>query len=114
MRNTIDIPTVDVPIGADFLFKASQVYDLLNLITDFSAATFTITVYRGAYPSTGTTIVTITGQAVSGSEVDLYGIFKDTDMTGLSNGDVGWASFSINAGTDALGKAALKLRFVKV
>lgn len=109
----INIPTIDVPIGADFLFKASQIYDLLNTITDFSAATFTVTVYTGAYPD-GSVLATLTGAIISGSLVDMYAILKDTDTSGLSNGDVGWASLSVNAGSDALGKAAFKIRFVKV
>lgn len=114
MPQNIDIPQIDVPIGADFLFKASQVYDLLGLITDFSAATFTVVVYNGAHPSTSSILATLTGAIITGSLVDFYAILKDTETSGKGNGDVGWASLSLNAGADALGKAAFKIRFVKV
>ena len=115
LTTRIEIPTIYVPIGADFVFKASQVYDLMDILSaaTIAAATFSIVVKTGDYPA-GSTLVTITGAIVPGAAADFYGILKDTDTSALSNGQLGWASFSLNAGADALGKAALKLRFVTV
>jgi hypothetical protein len=112
MPETLEIPTVEIGIGGDYLFTASQAIDLLGLI-DFSAvagSSFTVEVYSLVFP-TGTVDDTLTGAKVSGSDIDFYAIFTDTLTGAYTDGDERWAKLILNAGTNAQAIAMMKLIF---
>jgi hypothetical protein len=112
MSDILKIPEVEIAIGADYMFRASQATDLLGLI-DFSAlagSVFTVEIYSLVYP-TGTVDDTLTGAKVASSDVDFYAIFTDTLTGAYTDGDQRWAKLILNAGTDAQAVGHVKLVF---
>lgn len=114
MPDKIVIPTIDVPINADFLFFAKKINDILGTITDFSSATFTVTVYTSEYPNTTTTLATLTGSVVTSSTTAHKAVLADTDTSAVAHGTQGWASLEIDAGAGAKSRFAYKLNFVRI
>lgn len=107
-----EIPTVEVAIGADYLFLASQAMDLLGSVTwsGVAGTDFTVEIYSAAFPG-GTVDDTLTGVKISGNDIDFYAIFTDTLTGAYTDGDERWAKLILNGGTDAQGVAMMKLIF---
>lgn len=107
-----EIPTVEVAIGADYLFLASQAKDLLGSV-DFSAlagSAFSVEIYSLEFPL-GTVDDTLTGSKITGSDVDFSAIFTDLLTSAYTDGDQRWAKLILDGGADAKGVAMMKLLF---
>ncbi len=112
MPEILEIPTVEIGIGGDYLFTASQARDLLGLI-DFSAvagSSFTVEIYTEEFPL-GAVAYTLPGVKVSGTDTSFYAIFTDTLTGAFTDGNERWAKLILNAGTDAQAVAMMKLIF---
>lgn len=94
-----------------------QVRDQLGAIAaaTIDDATVSVEIYNGAFP-TGTLYKTLSGSLISGSQIDFYAIWPDTDSStgtdSLTNNQDLWAKFIVTVTANAKGVAFAKLKAV--